>query len=104
MVGHQPRDVAAGSTLKSVYLEPLEQSLDARNASRGMHESRVGIYDTNIYTELVLTIEIVSCPVPDCTDFSSQKENGEGSWSSLVDKFQPLVDKGYLTMYDTNTS
>ena len=60
MIGHQLKDVAAGKTLKSAYLEPLEQLLDARNAKRGVGEGRVGVYDTDPYAELVFAIDIVS--------------------------------------------
>ena len=105
-VRHQPSDIAAGKTLRSTYLEPLEKLLDVRNAKRAPGQRLAGLYDQDPNAELVLAIDIVSNTLENrCRiDVSAKKDKCEASWSYFLNDLQPSIHKGYVTMYDRNVS
>ncbi|KAI5284045.1 Altered inheritance of mitochondria protein 6, partial [Ascosphaera acerosa] len=103
-VGHTTATLAPNRTFRSLYVDPLAEILDARNAgarrragARGRSQSHghghgqgqdrpVGVFIEAPYQTLVLLVDF--------------KMDGEQTWPYFMEQLAPLRERGYLSYFD----
>lgn len=85
LVGHTSMSLHAGSTLRSMYLEPLQRMLEAQNAHVTDGTWR-GIFNLDPQQTIVLLID--------------HKTAGPETFAELYTQLQPLRDLDYLTYWN----
>ena len=85
LVGHTAEGLHPGSSLRSMYLEPLQRMLEAQNVniSEGMWR---GIFNKAPQQTVVLLVD--------------HKSAGTETFAELYTQLQPLRDLGYLTYWN----
>ena len=82
-VGHTTRSLTPHRTFRSLYVDPLLDMLDRRNAG---NETSAGVFDRDPGQTLVLVVDF--------------KTDGRATWPFVVDQLAPLRDRGYLSYFD----
>lgn len=85
LVGHTARSLQPGSTLRSMYLEPLQRMLEAQNANVTDGAWR-GLFDRAPHQTLVLLVDV--------------KTAGPETFAELHAQLQPLRNRDYLTYWN----
>ena len=85
LVGHTARNLHNGSTLRSMYLEPLQRMLEAQNANVTDGAWR-GLFNLAPQQTLVLLVD--------------HKTSGPETFTELHTQLQPLRDLDYLTYWN----
>lgn len=87
LVSHSWRSTTQYRTLRSLYLDPLTNILDKRNATVASEDTKeTGIFDADPTESTVLLVDF--------------KSDGHKTWPILLEQLQPLRNKDWLTYYD----
>jgi glycerophosphoryl diester phosphodiesterase len=90
LVSHSLESTNSNRTLGSLYLDPLLNILERRNATSAKEEDkRTGVFDMDASASTVLLIDF--------------KSDGEATWPVLLSQLAPLREKNWLTYYDGET-
>lgn len=84
-VGHTSLSLTPSRTLRSLYLNPLLEFLDAVNSNNTSSKLN-GVFETNPAKSLVLLIDI--------------KNDGAGTFNALTNQLAPFRAKNYLTYHN----
>jgi hypothetical protein len=86
-VSHSWGSTTGDRTLRSLYIDPLMNILEQRNATTAEEaDKKTGIFDTDPSATAVLLIDL--------------KSDGEATWPILLSQLAPLREKNWLTYYD----
>ena len=87
-VGHDMSSLSEASTFKSLYLDPIIDTLKRQNPTTKFVPSKTnfGVYDTSTDQTLYLWIDL--------------KTAGNTTLPAVIDALKPLNDAGYLTTYN----
>lgn len=85
LVGHTSHGLRSGSSLRSMYLEPLQRMLEQQNANVTSGSWR-GIFDAAPQQTLVLLVD--------------HKSSGAETFAELYTQLHPLRDLDYLTYWN----
>ncbi|KAL1306313.1 hypothetical protein AAFC00_004393 [Neodothiora populina] len=85
LVGHNAISLRSSSTLRSLYLEPLQRMLESQNPN-GTDDLWRGIFNRAPQQTVVLLVDL--------------KTAGVATFAELSDELQPLRDLNYLTYWD----
>ena len=91
-VGHTRRALKSTRTLASLYIDPLVSILDHQNnmtPGAGIPGRKVGVFDSNISTTLVLLLDF--------------KSDGQQLWPIVHEALEPLREQGYLSSWDAGS-
>jgi hypothetical protein len=90
LVSHSWESTTKDRTIKSLYLDPLANILEQRNATTAdSQDKKTGIFDMDPTTTTVLLIDF--------------KSDGAATWPVLLSQLAPLREKNWLTYYDGET-
>lgn len=94
-VGHRSRSLKPDRTLKSLYLDPLQQILQQQNAVSGREprnetQSLDGVFDTTPNTTLTLLLDF--------------KSDGTELWPIVNQQLDPLRSSGYFSNWNASTN
>lgn len=86
-VSHSWESTTQHRTLRSLYLDPLTNIFDKRNATVASETVKeVGVFDADPTVSTILLIDF--------------KSDGHKTWPVLMEQLQSLRDKDWLTYYD----
>lgn len=85
LVGHTKSSLSGTRSLRSMYLDPIREILDQRNAGRS-EVNKHGVYESDPARSLVLLIDF--------------KVDGEAIWPVLDEQLRTLRDRNYLTFFN----
>ena len=86
LVGHDESSLTLNRTLRSLYLNPLQQILQQQNKRTLPNDSPRGVFESSPNTTLVLLIDI--------------KSDAFAIWPTLLSQLQPLRNQSWVTFYD----
>ncbi|KAF4449357.1 Altered inheritance of mitochondria protein 6 [Fusarium austroafricanum] len=91
LVGHDKRSLSSHRTLRSLYIDPMVQILNAMNQRLPMEPFNAtaqayGVFAQEPFTTLILHIDV--------------KDNPEKTWPLVIQKLAPLREMGYLSRHD----
>ncbi|KAF4890370.1 Altered inheritance of mitochondria protein 6-like protein [Colletotrichum fructicola] len=91
LVGHDKPSLSQTRTLKSLYLDPLEEILDAQNreVTEG-NKTRRGVFSLQDNTQIILLIDV--------------KTDAKETWPIVLRQLEPLREKHYLTSHNSSAS
>ncbi|KAF4917836.1 Altered inheritance of mitochondria protein 6-like protein [Colletotrichum viniferum] len=91
LVGHDEPSLSLNRTLKSLYLDPLEEILDAQNreGTEG-NATRRGVFSLQGDAQIILLIDV--------------KTDAKETWPVVLHQLEPLREKHYLTSHNSSTS
>ena len=85
LVGHTETSLNVNKTLQSLYLAPLSRILEQQNLNTSLGTKPSGVFTSSPSSTLVLLIDM--------------KTDGSSTWPVLLQQLQPLLQKGWLTIY-----
>lgn len=90
-VGHERWDLRGGETFTSLYVDPLMELLEERNARHAGASggNPVGVFKRNPEQTLVLLVDLKTAP--------------EETWPAVVRQLEPLRQRGWLSSVNNGT-
>ncbi|EQB53593.1 hypothetical protein CGLO_06677 [Colletotrichum gloeosporioides Cg-14] len=91
MVGHDQPSLSPNRTLKSLYLDPLEEILDDQNREvTERNATRRGVFSLQDDAQIILLIDV--------------KTDAKETWPVVLRQLEPLREKHYLTSHNSSAS
>ncbi|KAF5521956.1 Altered inheritance of mitochondria protein 6-like protein [Colletotrichum aenigma] len=91
LVGHDTPSLSPTRTLKSLYLDPLEEILDAQNRKvTERNATKRGVFSLQDDAQIILLIDV--------------KTDAKETWPVVLRQLEPLREKQYLTSHNSSAS
>ncbi|KAI8268775.1 Altered inheritance of mitochondria protein 6-like protein [Colletotrichum sp. SAR11_239] len=91
LVGHDKPSLSQTRTLKSLYLDPLDEILDAQNREVTEGDAtRRGVFSLQDDAQIILLIDV--------------KTDAKETWPVVLRQLEPLHEKRYLTSHNSSAS